>query len=251
MFILRKALKSAMKDLVDPLVNLYKEHLNLVYANFSSIDHLEAMVALVYKIRKPNGEQFILKICDRPNDYLREVYFLKYFAKILKVPKIIQLVEPTSTIAGAILMEYLPGNLLQIKEFNKNFNKNLSFEIGKSLGLIHLKTLAGYGDLIENNLSSDPKSYFNFPRLLCFWRICKRLLNFSKKTADTGCLKGINWTLIKYIWNFNRDKLKSIELFRKNYPHVDFIIFNYPQEAKKYLEQLIYLKKQAYKSSNN
>ncbi|HEY4832898.1 MAG TPA: phosphotransferase, partial [Waddliaceae bacterium] len=98
----------------------------------------------------------ILKICDRPNDYLREMYFLKHFAGILPVPKIIQSVEPTEYIHGAILMEYLPGNLLKADELTEA----LAYEIGRCLALIHLNRLPGYGDPIQNNLTSDPCSYF-------------------------------------------------------------------------------------------
>jgi ubiquinone/menaquinone biosynthesis C-methylase UbiE len=39
----------------------YWEILNLPDATFSLIDHEDAMVATVYRITKPNGEQFVLK----------------------------------------------------------------------------------------------------------------------------------------------------------------------------------------------
>lgn len=114
------------------------------------------MVAIVFKITQPNGEQLILKICDRPNDYLREVYFLKHFAKILPVPEIIQFVEPNEHIHGAILMECLPGTLLKPEELKEP----LAYEIGRCLALIHLNRLPGYGDPIQRDLKPDPKGYF-------------------------------------------------------------------------------------------
>src|SRR5271154_5056681 len=39
---------------------------------------------------------------------------------------------------------------------------------------------------------ADTVIYFHLPRLLCIWRICKRLFTFDKNLADTGCLRGIN-----------------------------------------------------------
>ena len=57
----------------------YQKLLNLEDATFTLIDHEDAMVATVYKITKPNGEQFILKISERPNDYFREVLFKHFF----------------------------------------------------------------------------------------------------------------------------------------------------------------------------
>lgn len=85
---------------------------------------------------------------------------------------------------------------------------------------------------------ADTIIYFYFPRLLCIWRVCKRLLTFDKSLADTGCLNGINWTLIKYIWNFDRDKRQGIEELRQRYPNVDFLVFRRSQNLDEYLEKL-------------
>lgn len=153
---MEKASGDLMKGSIDNLITLYQEHLNLHNSVFSHIDHEDAMVAIVYKVTQPNGEQLILKICDRSNDYLREMYFLKHFAGILPVPKIIQSVEPTEGIHGAILMEYLPGNLIKAEELTEA----LAYEIGRCLALIHLNRLPGYGDPIQRDLNPDPKGYF-------------------------------------------------------------------------------------------
>lgn len=47
-------------------------------------------------------QQLNLNICTRTPDYLREVYFLKYFASILPVPRIIQVVQPEADICAPI-----------------------------------------------------------------------------------------------------------------------------------------------------
>ena len=85
---------------------------------------------------------------------------------------------------------------------------------------------------------ADTIIYFHLPRWLCIWRVCKRLFTFDKRIVDTGCLNGINWLLIKYIWTFDRDKRESIEELRKRYPNVEFLIFRHSQDPKKYLEKL-------------
>jgi hypothetical protein len=64
---------------MDPLIQLYKNRLNLPEARFDRIDHEDAMVAIVFKIAQPSGQEFILKVCSRKGDYLREVYFLNHF----------------------------------------------------------------------------------------------------------------------------------------------------------------------------
>lgn len=138
---------------MNKLISFYKQLLNFNDAEFFRIEHEDAMVALVYKIIKSNGKQFILKIFYRRNHYFREVYFLKYFADKLPVPRIIQIVEPNESIYGAILMEYIPGSILKIKEFTSE----LAYEAGVLLAQIHFNYAEGYGDLIKpNELKSNP-----------------------------------------------------------------------------------------------
>ena len=139
------------------LISIYKQRLNLQSAIFSRIDHEDAMVADVYKISQPNGIQLILKICEC-RSFLREVYFLKLFSGQLPVPRIIDVVEPESGTFGAILMEFLPGKLLE----KTDFTDSLAYEIGQILARIHLNTAAGYGDLIKpEEFSADPRLHFN------------------------------------------------------------------------------------------
>ncbi|MDF2578276.1 MAG: hypothetical protein K0S74_1760 [Chlamydiales bacterium] len=138
------------------MIDIYQRLLNLQKAVFSLIEHEDAMVAVVFRVTKCNGEQFILKISERPNDYFREVLFLKQLDKTVPVPKIIQLIEPSDGIHGAILMEYLPGTLLKAKDLTHS----LASEIGRCLAITHLNRLLGYGDPIQSKLTSDPRSYF-------------------------------------------------------------------------------------------
>lgn len=139
------------------LITLYQERLDLKNTTFSRIDHDDAMVAIVYKITQHNGTQLILKICKSPNDYLREVYFLKFFTGKLPIPRIIQLVQPDLGIYGAILMEYLSGTLLQTTDFTAP----LAYEVGSLLARIHLNRTVGYGDLIfPQDLNPDPRIHF-------------------------------------------------------------------------------------------
>lgn len=135
---------------------LYQQYLKIGEATFSRIDHKDAMVAEVYKITQQDGKQFILKICDRINDYLREVHYLRLFENKIPIPQIIQVVEPDKFRHGAILMECLTGTLLQSEELSTV----LAYEIGCCLAKIHLIRLPGYGDPLQNNLSNDPRAYF-------------------------------------------------------------------------------------------
>ncbi len=138
-------------------MNYYRQHFHLQNATFSRIEHEDAIVATVYKITQPDGVELIIKICERPNDYRREVYFLRYFANKLPVPRIVQLVEPTTNVHGALLLECLPGTVLK----KTDLTNALAYEIGSLLAQIHLNRTTGYGDLIQpESLTSDPRVHF-------------------------------------------------------------------------------------------
>ncbi len=139
-------------------IGFYQEHLNLQKASFSRIDHEDAMVAIVYRITQVDGTHFILKICDRKKDYLREVKFLKCLIDKVPVPRILQIVPPEAGVHGAILMECLSGHLLKANEMTES----LAHELGRCLALIHNHRLSGYGDPIDDSLSNNPKDYFTF-----------------------------------------------------------------------------------------
>lgn len=76
------------------LISLYKERLNLPEAQFTFIDHEDAMVAAVFKISQSESSDLILKVCSRKGDFLRESYFLSRFAGKIPAPKIIRLIDP-------------------------------------------------------------------------------------------------------------------------------------------------------------
>lgn len=84
---------------------------------------------------------------------------------------------------------------------------------------------------------ADAVIYFNFPRLLCMWRVFKRLFD-RQIISISGCAKVPNLELLKYIWNFDKDKGVGIEELRRKYPHVKFIIFRNSKQAYKYMEKL-------------
>lgn len=138
-------------------ISLYQQYLKLQNATFTRIEHADAMVAIVYKITRPDNTNLILKICPNPGDYARELYFLNLFSGTLPVPHVIDIVPPTAGVDGAILMTYLPGTLLTAKDFTGE----LAHEVGQLLARIHSNHTPGYGDLTQpNSLSSDPRVSF-------------------------------------------------------------------------------------------
>lgn len=83
--------------------------------------------------------------------------------------------------------------------------------------------------------TADTVIYLDLPRLTCIWRVCRRMFTSDAHISETGCLNGVNWPLIKYIWNFRRDKGPEIEKLRKRYPKVNFVAFHRAKDLEKYL----------------
>lgn len=126
-------------------------------ARFIKIDHKDAMVAEVYKVERIHQPSFIMKICRHSSSYNNEVYFLKYFAKEIRVPNIIAILPPNEGNYGVVLMEYLSGNLL----IPSLITKNLAFEIDGELAKIH-----NYNDI--NFKSSNSRITFTAKPILYF-----------------------------------------------------------------------------------
>jgi adenylate kinase family enzyme len=67
--------------------------------------------------------------------------------------------------------------------------------------------------------------YFNFPRLICYWRIFKRLFARDSDINDraTGCHEKIRWSLVKYTWTFQDRVTGQINNLKEKYPHIIFM----------------------------
>lgn len=84
---------------------------------------------------------------------------------------------------------------------------------------------------------ADVVIYFQFPRLLCIWRLLKRIFIRDEALRDTGCLERINWRLLEYTWTFHKKKMEDIENLRKKYPNVDFVTFRSSKDTDEYLQR--------------
>lgn len=145
-----------VSDMNEPIAT-YRQLLGLTEARFTRVDHDDTMIAVVYRVTQPSKKTLILKICNREQDYHRELYFLNHLAGKFPSPLVLDVVEPQQSIDGAILMEYLEGNLLQIGDWTDS----LAFEIGSILARLHLNSTSSYGDLTNPQESTlSPHIYF-------------------------------------------------------------------------------------------
>lgn len=67
--------------------------------------------------------------------------------------------------------------------------------------------------------------YFNYPNLVCLWRVCKRILQNRDHIDDRAenCPEVVRWQLIKYMWTFQDRVKEQIAVLQLKYPQVKFI----------------------------
>lgn len=86
---------------------------------------------------------------------------------------------------------------------------------------------------------ADTIIYLHFPRLLCAWRVFKRVLTINQDLSNSGCANFVNWALLQYIWNFKKEKSMRIEELKKQYPNLVFYEFRSSQELEKFLKNVM------------
>lgn len=86
---------------------------------------------------------------------------------------------------------------------------------------------------------ADIVLYFRFNRLLCLWRIFKRLYSKNPHISDRaeGCKEMVRFRLIRYLWGFNNRVKTSIGQLRKTYPEVRFEEVLNDRQADRFLKK--------------
>jgi adenylate kinase family enzyme len=82
---------------------------------------------------------------------------------------------------------------------------------------------------------ADILIYFHFNRLLCFFRLFKRIFNYRK---EFGGLQKVTFEILKYTWNFDKEKKARIEELREKYPNTKFLIFKNQKDADRFLNEV-------------
>jgi adenylate kinase family enzyme len=86
--------------------------------------------------------------------------------------------------------------------------------------------------------------YFNYPRLLCLWRLIKRTFYKDRDIDDRadGCKERVSWRLIKYMWSFeyrlNNRLAMQLEMLEEFYPDVQFYTVRNDRELQAVVAEL-------------
>ena len=72
---------------------------------------------------------------------------------------------------------------------------------------------------------ADVCLYFNFPRYICYWRVFKRLFYKHPAIDDRAlnCKETVRYSLIKYMWEFDKRVTSLLDVLKMKYPNVQFI----------------------------
>jgi serine/threonine protein kinase len=143
--------QSDLDSLLERLFVIYGERLGLPKTRFRLIQHEDAIVAWVFRIDLLDGSQQILKVFPRAGDSNRELYSLCRMEGKIPVPKVIRHFPPESNLPGALLMEFINGELMDIEKCSEE----LFFEAGASMGRLHMERAEGYGDPINSQPLDD------------------------------------------------------------------------------------------------
>jgi len=76
--------------------------------------------------------------------------------------------------------------------------------------------------------------YFNFPRSICYWRVFKRLIfkNLAIDDRAPNCHETVRWSLLKYVWGFEKRVHLPLLALQEKYPDVTFIELKSPADVK-------------------
>lgn len=82
--------------------------------------------------------------------------------------------------------------------------------------------------------------YFNFPKVICAYRIFKRFLNPNKAFDDRapGCKETIRFPLLKYMWGFEERFAEDIKTLKERYQQVVFKEIRCDSELSKLRHEL-------------
>jgi Ser/Thr protein kinase RdoA (MazF antagonist) len=134
-----------MKKSDNNLLIRYLKKLKIDVLDYERICHENSLSSSIFRLNLKDNSNLILKISFDKKRWEREIYFLDKLDKYILVPKIIDVVEPTPDLNGAVLMQCLSGDIVS----PESLSDNLSFKMGELLAKVHLIPCDFYGDFAE------------------------------------------------------------------------------------------------------
>lgn len=88
---------------------------------------------------------------------------------------------------------------------------------------------------------ADLVLYFNYPRWLCYFRVCKRLCKKDIMIDDRayGCKEKISFKFLRYMWSFEKRVSNKIDFLKEKYPATCFVEIKNNKELENFKSKLI------------
>lgn len=104
----------------------------------------------------------------------------------------------------------------------QNFLKDLQDILKKDRWIIEG---ASHSTLATRYPLSNIVIYLNPPRLICLWRVLKRVSFNRSQPSDKPeeCCERVNWEFIKYLWRFKAVASKQINKLKEQYPNIQVV----------------------------
>ena len=110
-----------------------------------------------------------------------------------------------------------------VKSSQEAFTEKLQAELAKDAWILD----GNFDSTLPLRLAyADTVVLFNYPRLLCLWRVWKRVRKHRGKTRPDmteGCVERFDLSFMKYIWSFRRKHLPIVRGALADAKHVKVI----------------------------
>jgi len=88
--------------------------------------------------------------------------------------------------------------------------------------------------------NADLVFYFNYPRHICYYRIFKRLFYKNPALDDraAGCHETVRFSLLRYMWSFEKRVSNQIQKLKTCYPNTRFVEIKNDKQLATFLKTL-------------
>ncbi len=100
-----------------------------------------------------------------------------------------------------------------------------------------------YGSTMDMRLAAaDTIIFLDMPRLLCVWRVFKRVMTYRKGARPDmapGCHERLDWPFLAYVWNYPRKRRPEVlRRLEHHAPHKTVVRLRTPRQVRRFLGAL-------------
>ena len=90
--------------------------------------------------------------------------------------------------------------------------------------------------------AADTVIFLDMPRLLCVWRVLKRVMTYRKDARPDmapNCPERLNWPFLAYVWNYPRKRRPEVlRRLEHHAPAKTVVRLATPRQVRRFLESV-------------